>query len=694
MRTPEANRLSREKSPYLRQHAGNPVQWFAWGEEAFAEAIRQNKPVFLSIGYSTCHWCHVMQKESFEDQEVAGLLNEHFIAVKVDREERPDIDAYYMSICQLLTGGGGWPLTVFLTPDKKPFFAGTYFPKKSRFGIPGLTDILIRVAEAWKTKSRDLLASAEKISLAPAQDDRPSRKRRLAPDILDSAFEQLDSQFDAENGGFGRAPKFPSPHHLTFLLRYAVRKGSADALAMVEKTLQAMRRGGIFDQLGFGFHRYSTDARWLVPHFEKMIYDQALMAIACTETYQATAREEYRRTTDEIIAYVLRDMTSEEGGFYTAEDADSEGEEGRFYLWEETEMRKVLSSEEADIAVRIFNVRPEGNFEEPGGHRPVRNILHLSRTPNELAGELKIPETRFWSFRSDIRRKLYEVRERRPRPLKDTKILTDWNGLVMAALAKAGRALGRQEYTEGAYRAADFIRKVMKTNDRLHHRYAEGEVTIPAFLDDHAFLIWGLIELYQSTFDTGLLEWTLELTDDLLSRFWDEAGGFFMTSEDAQELPLRKKEVYDGALPSGNSVMLDNLLRLGRLTGRADLEERAGNINETFSDKISALPMGHTHFLSALDFGFGPAHEVVIAGRPNTPDTEAMLRTLHREFLPRTVVLFRTPGEDSSALLQLAPYAASLTAVEGRATAYVCSGFRCELPVTDPAEMLTRLKSI
>jgi uncharacterized protein YyaL (SSP411 family) len=694
MRTPEASRLSREKSPYLRQHAGNPVQWFAWGEEAFAEAIRQNKPVFLSIGYSTCHWCHVMQKESFEDQEVARLLNEHFIAVKVDREERPDIDAYYMSVCQLLTGGGGWPLTVFLTPDKKPFFAGTYFPKKSRFGIPGLMDILTRVAEAWKTKSRELLASAEKISLAPAQDDRPSRKHRLAPDILDSAFKQLGSQFDAENGGFGRAPKFPSPHHLTFLLRYAVRKRSADALAMVEKTLQAMRRGGIFDQLGFGFHRYSTDARWLVPHFEKMICDQALMAIACTETYQATAREEYRRTTDEIIAYVLRDMTSEEGGFYTAEDADSEGEEGRFYLWEETEMRKVLSSEEADFAARIFNVRPEGNYEEPGGHRPVRNILHLSRTPNELAEELKIPETRFWNFWSDIRRKLYEVRERRPRPLKDTKILTDWNGLVMAALAKAGRAFGRQEYTEGAYRAADFIRKVMKTNDRLHHRYAEGEVTIHAFLDDHAFLIWGLIELYQSTFDTRLLEWTLELTDDLLSRFWDEAGGFFMTSEDAQELPLRKKEVYDGALPSGNSVMLDNLLRLGRLTGRADLEERAGNINETFSDKISALPMGHTHFLSALDSAFGPAHEVVIAGQPNAPDTKAMLRTLHREFLPRTVVLFRTSGEDSSAILQLAPYAASLTAVEGRATAYVCSGSRCELPVTDPVEMLTRLKSI
>jgi uncharacterized protein YyaL (SSP411 family) len=692
MPTPGANRLSREKSPYLRQHAGNPVQWFAWGQEAFMEAKRQNKPVFLSIGYSTCHWCHVIERESFEDQEVARLLNEHFVAVKVDREERPDIDAYYMSVCQLVTGGGGWPLTIFLTPDKKPFFAGTYFPKKSRFGIPGLMDILVRVAEAWRSKSQELLASAEKISLAPAQDDRTSRKHRMAPDILDSAFEQLSGQFDEDNGGFGRAPKFPTPHHLTFLLRYALRRRSASALAMVEKTLQAMRRGGIFDQLGFGFHRYSTDTRWLLPHFEKMIYDQALMAIACTEAYQATTRQEYRRSTEEIMTYILRDMTSKGGGFYTAEDADSEGEEGRFYLWKETEVRRILSSKEADFACRISNVRPEGNYAEPGGRRPGLNILHLSRAPNDLAKELQIPESQYLNLWSDIRRKLYEERERRPRPLKDTKILTDWNGLMIAALAMAGRALGRQEYTEAAARAAAFIQKEMVRNGRLYHRYAEGEVIIPAFLDDHAFLVWGLIELYESSFDTRLLEWTLELTDALLSRFWDGAGGFFMTSEDAQELPLRKKEIYDGALPSGNSVMLANLLRLGRLTGRAVLEERAGNLTEAFSGKISALPMGHTHFLSALDFAFGPAHEVVITGRLSASDTQAMLQTLHREFLPRAVILFRPSGEESSSLIQLAPFAASLTAVEGQATAYVCSGFRCELPVTDAAEMLARLK--
>jgi uncharacterized protein YyaL (SSP411 family) len=694
MPTPGANRLSREKSPYLRQHAGNPVEWFPWGEEAFGKATRQNKPIFLSIGYSTCHWCHVMEKESFEDDEVARRLNENFVAVKVDREERPDIDAYYMSVCQLLTGSGGWPLTIFLTPEKKPFFAGTYFPKKSRFGLPGLADILTRLAEAWKTKPQDLVASAERISQAAAQGDWPSSKHRLGPDILDRTFEQLSSQFDDENGGFGRAPKFPTPHHLTFLLRYAVRRRSARALIMVEKTLRSMRSGGVFDQLGFGFHRYSTDARWLVPHFEKMIYDQALMTIACAETFQATANEEYGRMAEEIVTYILRDMTSDEGGFFTAEDADSEGEEGRFYLWEETELRDALSKDEADAAALIFNVRPEGNFEEPGGHRSVRNILHLSRTPAELAGDLNIPEARFWSLRSEISRKLHGAREGRPRPFKDTKILTDWNGLVVAALAKAGRALDRHEYTEAAARAAAFLKKEMVRNGRLYHRYAEGEVGIPAFLDDHAFLIWGLLELHQATFNTKVLEWALGLTDNLFGRFWDDAGGFFMTSEDAGELPLRKKEVYDGALPSGNSVMLDNLLRLGRLTGRATFEEKAMLITEAFSGKIAALPAGHTHFIGALDFAFGPAHEIVIAGRPEAPDTEAMLRILHREFLSRAVIVFRPSGQECPAASRLSPFARSMTAVEGRATAYLCSGFRCGLPVTDPAEMLARLKSV
>ncbi len=694
MPTPGANRLGREKSPYLRQHAGNPVHWFPWGEEAFGEATRQNKPVFLSIGYSTCHWCHVMEKESFEDGEVARLLNENFIAVKVDREERPDIDAYYMSICQLLTGSGGWPLTVFLTPEKKPFFAGTYFPKISRFGLPGLVDILTRLAEAWKTKPRDLVDSAERIRQAASRGDWPSSKPRLGLDILDRAFEQLSAQFDDENGGFGGAPKFPIPHHLTFLLRYAARRRSTRALAMVEKTLRSMRSGGVFDQLGFGFHRYSTDARWFVPHFEKMIYDQALMTIACAETFRATANEEYARMTEEIVSYIRRDMTSDEGGFYTAEDADSEGEEGRFYLWEETELRDALSKDEADAAVLIFNVRPGGNFEEPGGHRPARNILHLSRTPAELAGALNISEARFRTLWSEILRKLYGARKGRPRPLKDTKILTDWNGLVIAALAKAGRALERPDYTEAAAGAAAFLQKEMVRDGRLYHRYAEGEVAVPAFLDDHAYLIWGLIELHQAIFDTKVLEWAQELTDDLLDRFWDDAGGFFMTSADAEELPLRKKEAYDGALPSGNSVMLDNLLRLSRLTGRADLGERAEDISEAFSGKIAAQPIGYTHFLGALDFALGPAHEVVIVGRSDAPNTEAMLRTLHREYLPRTVIVFRPSEEESPALSRLSPFAASLTAVEGRATAYVCSGFRCGLPVTEPAEMLARLKSV
>jgi len=688
------NRLIHEKSPYLLQHAYNPVRWFPWSEEAFREAEEQDKPVFLSIGYSTCHWCHVMEKESFEDGEVARLLDRFFVAVKVDREERPDIDAYYMDVCRLLTGSGGWPLTVFLTPEKRPFFAGTYFPKESRFGLPGLKDILTQVSEAWQTCRTGLLDSAAKIATAMETGERGGREETVSASILEAGFRQLAVQYDDRHGGFSRAPKFPAPQQLTFLLRYARRARSVRAMQMVEKTLQAMRLGGIFDQLGLGFHRYSTDARWLVPHFEKMLYDQALLAIAYTEAYEVTRNPEYRQTVEEIMTYVLREMTSEAGGFFSAEDADSEGEEGKYYLWEESEIQRLLSPDLAEFTRRVFDIRPEGNFAEPDGRPSGTNILHLRRPPGDLAAELGIGPEDFSARLSTLRDHLLAARENRLRPPKDTKILTDWNGLMIAALAIAARALGRDDYGLAAKRAAHLIRKKMVIQGRLHHRMAEGEVKIPGFLNDLAFLMWGLIELYEWEFDASYLEWALRLTDDLRDDFWDDqAGGFFSTAESSRELPARKKEVADGAVPSGNSVMLENLLRLSRLTGRAALADLAWKLVSALGGRVARHPAAHTQFLCGLDAAFGPAREVVIAGRTNAPDTRAMLSALRSEFTPEAVVLFRPAEQASPPILKLAPYAASMTPLEGKATAYVCIGFRCDLPTTDPERMLELLRT-
>jgi uncharacterized protein YyaL (SSP411 family) len=689
------NRLIHEKSPYLLQHAHNPVRWFPWGDEAFREAEELDKPVFLSIGYSTCHWCHVMEEESFEDEEVARLLDRFFVAVKVDREERPDVDAYYMNICQLLTGSGGWPLTVFLTPEKRPFFAGTYIPKETRFGKPGLKDILTRVGEAWRAGRHGLLEAAARIAAAAEPDNGGVQEEHISDSILEAGFRQLAGQYDDLYGGFGGAPKFPAPHQLSFLLRYARRARSAQAQLMAEKTLRAMRLGGIFDHLGFGFHRYSTDARWLVPHFEKMLYDQALLGIAYTEAFWATKNPEYRRTVEEIMTYVLRDMTSDAGGFFSAEDADSEGVEGKSYLWQEPEIRRILSPEQAEFALQVFDVRPQGNFSEPQGRPSGKNVLYLRRPPEDLAAELVIGPEDFSARLSALRASLLAAREKRPRPLKDTKILTDWNGLMIAALATAARVLGRDEYGQAAKKAAKFIRRKMVVKGRLHHRMSDGEVKIPGFLDDFAFLIWGLLELYEWEFDASFLEWALRLTDDLRDDFWDEtAGGFFSTSEIFRELPARRREVADGAVPSGNSVMLGNLLRLSRLTGRTTLEEMAWKLVSAFGGRVARYPASHTQFLCALDAAFGPAREVVITGRTNAPDMRAMLNVLRSEFAPETVVLFRPAEQASPPILKLAPYAAPMSPLEGKATAYVCFSFRCDLPTADPARLLELLRKI
>ena len=698
----KANRLGAEKSPYLLQHAHNPIDWYPWGEEAFERARREHKPVFLSVGYSTCHWCHVMERESFADEEVARLLNETFVCIKVDREERPDLDQHFMAVCQMLTGAGGWPLTVVMTPDKRPFFAGTYFPKTRRWGRVGLMELVPRLREAWETKRDEVLRAAGTIlsnlerpragggkAGGAAAEER--ERGEPAAETLDRAFRELEADFDEARGGFGNAPKFPIPHTIGFLLRYAKRAGSGAARAMAEKTLEAMRLGGIYDHLGFGFHRYSTDAGWLLPHFEKMLYDQALLIDAYAEAYAATGKECFRRTAEEAAEYVARDLTSPEGLFYTAEDADSEGEEGRFYVWTGEEIRAALGDEDAMFASRIFNVRPEGNFAEPGRGPDGRNVLHRKRPEDEECAAAKSSADHDKELRR-VRERLFEARETRVRPFKDTKVLTDWNGLMIAALARLSRVSGEDGYLRAAERAADFVLDRMRDADgRLLHMFADGEARVPAFLDDYAFLIKGFIDLYEAGFDPGRLEKALELVPQAVERLWDEKEGGFFFAPPGPDIPVRRKEIYDGAVPSGNSVMLGNLLRLARMTGRADLESLAGRQAAAFTAEVEAHPRAHTEFLRGLDFALGPSHEIVIVGKRGNKATEELLAALRGLYVPNAVVLFKPVDEPEAAraLERIAPFTRDMRDVDGRAAAYVCSGGRCLRPVASPSELIT-----
>ncbi len=692
MTEPETNRLIQEKSPYLLQHAHNPVDWFPWGEEAFARARRADRPIFLSIGYSTCHWCHVMERESFEDPEVAGALNEAFVSVKVDREERPDLDHVYMTVCQLLTGSGGWPLTVILTPDGKPFFAGTYLPKRSRFGRLGMMELVERVKNLWQGRREEVLTSADRILDALRTVEQTSHGEDLTEQVLEEAYRQLEGRFDADFGGFSEAPKFPTAHNLLFLLRYWKRSGEPEALGMATRTLEALRRGGIWDHVGYGFHRYATDREWLVPHFEKMLYDQALLAIAFLEGYQATGDARWAETARAVVQYVLRDLKDQGGAFYSAEDADSEGVEGKFYVWREAEIREVLEEDLAELAVRIFQVEGQGNFlEEASGKRSGANILHRRISLAEEALRLGMEPDKLGERLEQARRRLLRAREGRVRPHLDDKILTDWNGLMIAALARAAQVLGDAACEQAAVAAADFVLRTLRRPDgRLLHRYREGQAAIPAHLDDYAFLVWGLIELYQATFAPAWLEAAVDLQRDMLALFWDEErGGFFFTAADAEQLILRKKEIHDGALPSGNAVALSNLLQLARLTGEPGLEERAWQVARSFSETIRQLPSGYTFFLGALDFAFGPGREVVIAGEPGKADTLRMLEALRSRFLPNKVVLLRPIGKEASADIErLAPFVRNYESLGGKATAYVCLRHACQAPTTRVPEML------
>ena len=632
-----------------------------------------------------------MAHESFEDPEVAALMNEAFVSIKVDREERPDIDSVYMSVCQVMTGGGGWPLSIIMTPDKKPFFAATYIPRETRFGLTGMKELIPQIKELWATRRDEALGVSGRITTLLQQTSQGTSGEELDETSLELAYEQLAGRFDGQHGGFGSAPKFPTAHNLLFLLRYWKRSGNQAALSMVQKTLRAMRRGGIYDQVGFGLHRYSTDSQWLVPHFEKMLYDQAMSVMAYTEAYQATGGEDYSRTAQEILTYVLRDMTAPEGGFYSAEDADSEGQEGKFYLWTWQEVREALGDAEMDFAAEVFSIEKDGNFTEQATRQQGGlNILHISRSLEELASVLGLSQDGLQKRTETIQQRLFVKRQERVRPMRDDKILTDWNGLMIAALARGAQAFDRPEYARAARRATDFVLANMRKPDgRLLHRYRDGQAGIQANLDDYTFLIWGLLDSYEAVFDTRYLKVAVELTNDMLSHFWDEdAGGLYLTPDDGETVLVRKKEIYDGAIPSGNSVAMLNLLRLGRMTARPDWEEKAAAIGRAFSRSVRQSPSVHTQLMAALDFGLGPSYEVVIVGNAGAEDTGGMIRALTAHFLPNKVVLLKPAEQDSREISELSPFTRQQPGIGGKATAYVCLNYNCKLPTTDVNKML------
>jgi uncharacterized protein YyaL (SSP411 family) len=674
------NRLIHEKSPYLLQHAYNPVDWYPWNDEAFNKAKVKDKPVFVSIGYSTCHWCHVMEKECFEDEEVAKLMNDAFVSIKVDREERPDLDGAYMTVCQLMGRSCGWPLNVIMTPDKNPFFVTSYIPKNNRFGLVGMMELVPQIREVWGTRRAELEKTGADVKSRIEKFEKRLPKKALAKDVLDDAYEQLSLRYDEENGGFGGSPKFPSPHNLLFLLRYWKRTGEKNALVMVKKTLLAMRSGGIFDQVGFGFHRYSTDATWLVPHFEKMLYDQALLVLAYVEAYQATGEVKFAGTAKQVLEYVVRDLVSLDDGFFSAEDADSEGEEGKFYLWSVEEMQRVLSPKDMELSVKIFGVMDRGNVDEVSVGRNSKNILHIPKPIEQLASESGIAVNGLKKRLSTIRRALFEAREKRVHPAKDDKILTDWNGLMISALARASQVLGEEEYLLAAVKAADFfLEKMLEKNGTLYHRFVKGERAVEGFLDDYAFLAWGLTEVYEASFDDRFLQAASKLTDIMVTRFWDEKeGGFFFSASDSADIVAKRKEVYDGSLPAGNSVAMLNLLRLSRLTDNTGYEMMARRMSRTFAAEVKESPSAHTFLLLGVDFALGPVYNVTLVGDLNDEGLLNLLKTLRVSYLPRMVVSLKPAGKAGLGYEQ----------IEGKATAYVCRDQTCLPPKNKPLEML------
>lgn len=677
----KANRLINEKSPYLLQHAYNPVNWFPWGNEAFEKAKTEDKPIFLSIGYSTCHWCHVMERESFEDDEVAEVLNNYFISIKVDKEERPDIDSIYMSVCQALTGSGGWPMTIIMTSDKKPFYAGTYFPKTSMYGRPGLMDVLYSAQKAWRTRKDELINSSKTIVEAVSKSEYIRDKEKLSEGTLKNGYRELRNNFDPVFGGFGDSPKFPIPHNLLYLLRYNYIYGENESLEILEKTLESMYKGGIFDHIGFGFSRYSVDRKWLVPHFEKMLYDNALLALAYTEAFHAVKKNFYKEVADKVFTYVLRDMTSPEGGFFSAEDADSEGIEGKFYLWEYNEIINILGDEDGRFFCNYYNITLEGNFEKKNIPNLISTDLYEIEDDKILKNKLNI-----------LRDKLFQEREKRIHPHKDDKILTSWNGLMIAALSYGGRVFKNKNYIEAAKRAVEFIlNNLVREDGRLLARYRDGEAAYLGYLEDYAFLIWGLIEIYESTLEDVYLSKALELNSEMLRLFSDEKGGFFLYGTDSEELIIRPKEIYDGAIPSGNSTAAYNLIRLARITGDSTLEEEAQNVFHIFTGTISNNPSSYSLALIAFMFNFKATKEIVIAGDKYDSNAQKYIEIINEKYLPLSTLILNNKKE---ALLEKLKSLNDKQMLENKTTVYICQNFTCGIPISDEEELRDALNRI
>ena len=677
------NRLIHETSPYLLQHAHNPVDWYPWGEDAFGLARDRDVPVLLSVGYSSCHWCHVMERESFEDPEIAALMNELFVSIKVDREERPDVDSIYMAAVQALTGQGGWPMTVFLTPAGDPFYGGTYFPPDDRGGLPAFPRVLRSISDSYRSNRSEVTRVTgqlvERIRLSgtsvPSSDP-------LTGEILGGAFRIVKGQFDDTNGGVGLQPKFPQPMTYEFLLRYHARADDPEALEMVQLTLDRMAQGGIYDQIGGGFHRYSTDAFWLVPHFEKMLYDNALLAKLYLHAYQVTGDQMYRQVVDQTLEYVRREMTSAEGGFYSAQDADSEGVEGKYFVWRPEEIVSVLGKDQGQVVNQYFGVTEVGNFEG-------RTILHRSEASRHVAEEVGLSEEAFAELLNDSSARLLQARQERIAPMRDDKVLTVWNGLMLHAYAEAGAVLARPDYVETARRNASFLLDVMRDGDRLLRTYRDGEAKLNAYLDDYAALIDGLITLHEADLDFRWLREAESLAGLMIGLFWDDATAqFYDTGSDHEKLIVRPRDVADNAVPSGGSMAADALLRLAVITGNSEFESKAVASLRSSREMMARHPTAAGHWLGALDFYLSRRKEVAIIGDPLDPDTRALVGQVSRPFLPNRILVVADPktGEDSGY-----PLLSGRTLVDGRAAAYVCENYVCKLPVTEPRELAAQL---
>ncbi len=673
------NRLAQETSPYLLQHKDNPVDWFPWGQEALRLARDQNKPILLSIGYSACHWCHVMERESFESEEIAAQMNRDFVSIKVDREERPDIDSIYMSAVQALAGHGGWPLTVFLMPDGRPFHGGTYFPPVDRGGMPGFPRVLTAVSDAYLNQNTDLATATDQLlnQIRQATLASPSPEALHEAD-LSSAYASLAAQTDRDLGGLSGAPKFPQPMIYEFLLRYHVRSGHDDALGIVTTALDAMAEGGIYDQAGGGFHRYSTDERWLVPHFEKMLYDNALLVRLYTHAYQVTGDPAYRRVVDETIRYVLREMTTPEGVFYSAQDADSEGVEGKFFVWSPPELEEVLGSDDGRRMAAYFDVTDGGNFEGA-------SILNYT---DGLRTALKGDRAAVEAFVAGAKARLYEARAKRVPPATDDKVLTAWNGLMVASLAEASAVLDNPGYADAARRCADKLLTTLRRDGRLLRTYKDGTAKLNGYLEDYAFLSDGLLALHEATLEPRWLAEAIDLGKSMVELFWDRATGqFYDTGSDHEQLVVRPRDISDNAIPSGSSAACAVLLRLAIYTGDSEMHRVATESLRSARELMVRVPAGAGHWLSTLDFYLGTTREVVIVGEPDDTATQALLREVYRHYLPNRVVM----GVSGNGDLAKLPLAEARKSIDGASTAYVCENYACMMPTTDPAILAEQL---